>query len=64
MTPRDFSPIATKFAQRGVVELHMEPNGSYSVMNEAPTDHCCAAVAAHTRNFWATRTQQQQLPAN
>lgn len=25
-------------------------------MNEAPTDHCCAAVAAHTRNFWSTRT--------
>lgn len=25
-------------------------------MNEAPSDHCCAAVAAQTRNFWSTWT--------
>lgn len=45
-----------KFPQRGVVGLHMEPNRSYCVMSEAPTDHCCTAVEAHTHNFWSMQT--------
>lgn len=56
--PLEARVLTATFPQRGVVGLHMEPNGSYSVMSEVPTDHCCAAVAVgHTGNFWATRTQ-------
>lgn len=55
--PLKATVLPTTFPQRVVASLHMEPNSSYSVMSEAPTDHCCAAVAAgHAGNFWATRT--------
>ncbi len=55
--PLDATVLPTTFPQRGVAGLHMEPNSSYSVMSEAPTDHCCTAVAAgHAGNFGATRT--------
>lgn len=55
--PLKTTVLTTTFPQRGVVGLHTQPNSSYSVMSGAPTDHCCAAVAAsHSGNFWATRT--------
>lgn len=68
MTPLDFAhkppnwllkatSLATTFSQCGVVWLHMESNSSYSLMNEAPTDHCHSVVAAgHAGNFWAMWT--------
>lgn len=49
---------AIKFPQRGVVSLHAEPNSSYSVMSEAPTDHCfCCSGGPYTQFLGKADTQ-------